>query len=214
MRRSKNKISRLDKAQDHMSLEPHHFQNREGFDILKELSERKYSRFKIIGNSSKFEIRGKSANILLAICIILITWFLFIILLQDFSDLVVWAVILGVYTGIILLLIFTPNSYTTSIDVLTKKIKIRTNNEFAKPFKKSYQLKFRDIEKIDYLLVDRRRRRRSDPVFHRIRLFARGQSKPISILGIPYGPFYFVNQKVLVYALFKIIQGEEEKMSK
>ncbi len=176
----------------------------ESINALNKLSNQTNSRFKIIENQNGFTIKAKSDNILFAITNIFILAFPTIFIIQNISSFNAW---LSLTVLIITILLFSRFYITTNdiqIDLVNKKIQIKSNNLIGRYLIPKTEIKFSQFVK---LTSKEKASQNTNIKNYYNRIYIIHENKTTHLIDLLNGPFYFINHTEFMIPFTSIIKN-------
>jgi hypothetical protein len=204
IKRIKKELYEINNYKEHMDFVPQYSLNpKDNFDEIVKLTTRTNVRFKVNGNYRSFIIQAQSDNISLSILICIILGLSTVLLYQNLTDPFYWVVELGILTGLFLLSRYYPSSNNIEINTYDKTIKINSNNLIGKYIIPGIVISFNDFKRVTF--KEKSSGEGGAMRFNRIYICYSDQTR--SLIDLPNGPFYYVNHKIFMECLTRIIKN-------
>ncbi|MCG2612588.1 hypothetical protein LZZ90_13820 [Flavobacterium sp. SM15] len=176
----------------------------ESINSLSKLSNQTNSRFEIIENKNSFTIKAKSNNTLFAIIYIFLLAFPTTFIIQNVNNFNAW-LSLGIL--IITILLFSRFYITTNdiqIDLVNKKIQIKSNNLIGKYLIPKTEIKFSKFVKLTSKV---KTSQNTNIKNYYNRIYIVHENKTTHLIDLLNGPFYFINHTEFMILFTSIIKN-------
>jgi len=201
----KKELEEIKNHQEHMDFVPQNSLNpKDNFDEIVKLTTRTNARFKVNGDYSSFVIQSKSDNIIIGISLIVILFFPTVLLYQNFTDPIYWLVEFAILAVILLFLRYDPSTNNIKINTYDKTIKINSNNLVGKYIIPRIDISFNEFTEFTFKTKSIKGKGMTNH-FNRIYICYTDQTRPF--IDLPNGPFYYVNHRIFMDCLTRIIKN-------
>lgn len=200
----KKELDEIKNHQEHMDFCPRNLSNhKDCFDEIVKLTTRTNARFKVNGDYRNFVIQSKSDNILIGISIIIILFFPTVLFHQNFTDPIFWLVEFAIIGVGFLIFRYYPSTNNIEINSYEKLIKINSNNLVGKYIIPEIDIPFNDFTGFSF---KEKSVNGSGMTIHYNRIYICHSGQTRLFIDLPNGPFYYVNHRVFMDCLTRIIK--------
>jgi hypothetical protein len=199
----KQELDEIEQGKIRMNINSGLTDSQTSFQILSELSVRKNSRFKILGNSEDFIIKAKSDNIIIGCGLLIIVTMPTLFLIENPLDVLRWTILSTVIIGILTFFRLYPSTNNIRIDSRKKIISIKSNNLIGQLIIPNKKIDFRDITKF---FVKARSIRTNGKLTKFNRIYISHKATNTTLIDLHNGPTYFVNHNLFINSVENIIK--------
>lgn len=196
-----------------MALEPKLLDNpQDNFEELVNLSKRTASPFVVLGDYKNFVIKTKAYNILSVIILVVFISLMLLIglLIKESSDPTLWFIELGFLTLGYAAFRFggLTNTNDIEVDTLKKIITFKNNNLLGKYIIPTTMFEFNSFKEFTCVEIYTKG-------FYANRIYINFDRKKREIINLPNGPIGFINPKIFMASLTRLIKnGAEQSLPK